>query len=213
MRRLPVYLLIDVSYSMSGEPLQAVQNGIERLASELRKNPYALETAWLSVMTFATDARVDAELTELAMFQSPTLSCRGMTSLGKGLELLGKTINSEVKKSTTDQKGDWKPLVFIMTDGSPTDNWKKGLEKFRKQKTGVVVACAAGEDADTGVLKEITANVVKLATTDEDSIGEFFKWVSSSVQVSSTKIESSGKETDDFNELPPPPKGIDLVKH
>ena len=213
MRRLPVYLLIDVSYSMNGEPLNAVQNGVEKLANELRKNPYALETAWLSVLTFADDAQVDVELTELPSFQAPKFSCRGLTALGEGLKLLGEKIREEVKKSTIDQKGDWKPLVFIMTDGSPTDKWTTGLGEFQKQKVGVVVACAAGDDADTKVLQEITPNVVRLATADEDSIGEFFKWVSSSVQISSTKIDSSGKEADSFDELPPPPKGIDLVKH
>lgn len=213
MRRLPVYLLIDVSYSMSGEPLNAVQSGVEKLATELRRNPHALETAYLSVLTFADEAQVDVELTELPMFQAPTFKTRGMTSLGKGLKLLGERITQEVNKSTPDQKGDWKPLVFIMTDGGPTDNWRDGLNDFKKAKTGVVVACAAGEGADTSVLKEITPNVVKLATADEDSIGEFFKWVSASVGISSTKVESSGQETDNFGELPPPPKGIDLVKH
>lgn len=213
MRRLPVYLLIDVSYSMSGEPLKAVQNGVEKLISELRKNPHALETAYLSVLTFASDVKVDVELTELPMFQTPKFETRGTTALGKGLKELGSRITKEVKKSTTEQKGDWKPLVFIMTDGAPTDNWKDGLTEFQKTKTGIIVACAAGNGANTKVLQKITPNVVKLATTDEESIGEFFKWVSASIGISSTKIDSSGKQTDNFGELPPPPKGIDLVKH
>ncbi|TAJ09368.1 VWA domain-containing protein [Marinilabiliaceae bacterium JC017] len=213
MRRLPVYLLIDVSGSMSGEPIHAVQNGMENLAAELRKNPYALETAWLSVITFGSDAKVDVELTELPDFQPPGLRAGGVTALGKGLKLLGNKISTEVKKTTADQKGDWKPLVFIMSDGGPTDDWRKGLEGFKKQKAGIVVACAAGKGADVSVLKEITPNVVKLDTPDEKSISEFFRWVSASVQVSSTKVESSGQEADDFGELPPPPKGIDLVKH
>lgn len=213
MRRLPVYLLIDVSGSMSGEPINAVQNGMDKLASELRKNPYALETAWLSVLTFGSDAVVEVELTELPSFQPPKLKIKGATSLGKGLKLLAEKISSEVKKSTPEQKGDWKPLVFIMTDGGPTDSWRAGLEEFKKQKSGIVVACAAGSGADISVLLEITPHVVKLETPDEESIGEFFKWVSSSVQVSSTKVESSGQDADNFGELPPPPKGIDLVKH
>lgn len=47
MRRLPIYLLLDTSSSMSGEPITAVQNGLDLLVSTLRQDPYALETAFL----------------------------------------------------------------------------------------------------------------------------------------------------------------------
>ena len=44
MRRLPVYLLIDTSGSMKGEPIESVKVGLEALVSSLRTNPYALDT-------------------------------------------------------------------------------------------------------------------------------------------------------------------------
>ena len=53
MRRLPVYLLLDTSGSMMGEPIEAVKNGVEILVSSLRQDPYALETAHLSIISFA----------------------------------------------------------------------------------------------------------------------------------------------------------------
>ena len=52
MRRLPVYLLLDCSGSMYGEPIEAVKNGVQVLVSTLRQDPYALETAYLSIITF-----------------------------------------------------------------------------------------------------------------------------------------------------------------
>ncbi|MCT4614384.1 MAG: VWA domain-containing protein [Marinifilaceae bacterium] len=212
MRRLPVYLLIDVSYSMTGEPLNAVQKGVEFLIDELRKNPYALETAWISLITFGSEATTEVELTELPLFQTPQLSIDGMTSLGKALSLLSDKIFMDVRLNTSTQKGDWKPLVFIMTDGAPTDDWKQGLKKFKQQQTGVVVACAAGKNADTNVLLQITDNVVQIDSPDQQRISDFFKWVSDSIQVSSTKADN-GENTDSFSHLPPAPKGIDLVKH
>lgn len=60
-----------------------------------------------------------------------------------------------------------------MTDGGPTDDWRKGLNEFKAAKKGVVVACAAGHDADTGVLKEITEIVLQLDTADSSSIKAF----------------------------------------
>lgn len=211
MRRLPVYLVLDISGSMTGEPIEAVKNGVQVLVSTLRQDPYALETAFLSVITFDSSARQIVPLTELSMFQMPDIHATGTTSLGEALSLLANKVNTEVAKTTAEVKGDWKPLVFLMTDGEPTDNWQKGLNDFKNQKFGMVVACAAGSGANTNILKQITEVVVQLDTADSATIKAFFKWVSASVSTGSQKIEASGKDVSGLNELPPPPPEVNIV--
>lgn len=53
----------------------------------------------------------------------------------------------------TTALGDALSLVFLMTDGAPTDDWRKGLNHFKTVRTGVVFACAAGRDVDTRILR------------------------------------------------------------
>lgn len=211
MRRLPVYLLLDTSGSMSGEPIEAVKNGVQVLISTLRSDPYALETAYLSVITFDSTARQLVPLTELSMFQMPEIQASGATAFGEALTLLANKVSSEVTKSTLEEKGDWKPIVFIMTDGGPTDNWQQGLANFKGQKFGMVVACAAGQGADTNILKQVTEIVVQLDTADSATIKAFFKWVSASVSTSSTKVETAQTDVTGLNELPPPPPEVNIV--
>ncbi len=209
-RRLPVYLLLDTSGSMSGEPIEQVKNGVQTLVSALRQDPYALETAWLSVITFGSSAAVAVPLTELTAFQTPALDARGTTSLGAALKLVSECAGRELTKTTPVIKGDWKPMVFIMTDGVPTDDWKKGFETFRQTKWGIVVGCSM-DNGDTAVLKEIAGSVVALNTSDSASIKAFFKWITVSVSASSKSVESAGKEVQGLNELPPPPPEIKVV--
>ena len=211
MRRLPVYLLLDTSGSMMGEPIEAVKNGVQTMVSALRQDPYALETAFLSIITFNSSANQPVPLAELTSFQTPPIEASGTTSLGAALTLLAQRADSEVNKTTTEQKGDWKPIVFIMTDGMPTDDWQKGLNDFQKQKWGMVVACAAGQAVDTSILKQITEVVVQLDTADSSSFKAFFKWVSASISTSSAKIEEGGKEVGGLSELPPPPPEVNVV--
>lgn len=211
MRRLPVYLLLDTSGSMSGEPIEAVKNGVQVMISSLRQNPQAIETAFISVITFDSVANQLVPLTDLASFQMVDIKASGTTSLGEALKLVANKIDNEVAKTTTEQKGDWKPLVFIMTDGIPTDDWQSGLNEFKKRKTAFTVACAAGRGADANILKQITENVVSLDTADSSSISKFFAWVTASIGVSSTKVEDSGKEVTGMNELPPPPSELNIV--
>ncbi|MBD5176640.1 MAG: VWA domain-containing protein [Bacteroides sp.] len=211
MRRLPVYLLLDCSGSMYGEPIEAVKNGVQVLVSTLRQDPYALETAYLSIITFDSNAQQVTPLTELSAFQQPNIQASGCTALGEALALLAQKADQEVTKTTLEQKGDWKPLVFIMTDGEPTDDLNKGLAEFKKRKWGMVVACAAGAGANTDTLKKITECVVSLDTADSATIKAFFKWVSASVSSGSMKVEETGAEATTLSELPPPPPEVNIV--
>ncbi|MBI0549049.1 vWA domain-containing protein [Pectobacterium parmentieri] len=211
MRRLPVYLLLDTSGSMHGEPMEAVKNGVQTLITTLRQDPYALETAYVSVITFDSSARQVVPLTDLINFKSPDLVANGTTALGEALSLVAQAIEREVQKTTAETKGDWRPLVFIMTDGAPTDDWRKGVDDFTSARTGVVVACAAGQVAETKVLQEITEIVLQLDTADSNAIKAFFKWVSASISVGSQKVESGKKEVIGLDDLPPPPPEVNVV--
>ena len=211
MRRLPVYLLIDVSGSMAGEPIEAVKNGLQTLVSALRQDPYALETAYLSVITFGSTAQQVVPLTELTAFQVPALTAGGTTSLGAALDLLTQKVKTEVALTTPTAKGDWKPLVFLMTDGLPTDDLAVGLANFKAARLGTVIACAAGQGASSEALKKITDTVVALDTADSATIKAFFKWVSASVSMTSQKVDLTKKEIGGLADLPPPPPEVNVV--
>ena len=92
MRRLPVYLLLDTSGSMSGEPIEAVKNGVQIMISSLRQNPQAIETAFLSVITFDSTAQQIIPLTDLASFQMVDIKATGVTALGEALKLVNGII-------------------------------------------------------------------------------------------------------------------------
>ena len=207
-RRLPVYLLLDVSGSMTGEPITAVQNGVQTMVSALMNEAQALETAYLSVITFSNSAEQLIPLTPLNQFNPPQLTAGGMTSLGEALKLVADCAEREVVKNTPDAKGDWRPLVFLLTDGCATDDVSKGLAEFKKRKWGIVVACAAGSGADTAELSKITEAVVTLDTADSSTLAAYFRWVTASIVTSSKSVGTANKEPSGVEQLPPPPPEV-----
>jgi uncharacterized protein YegL len=209
IRRLPVYLVLDCSGSMTGEPIEACRQGVKALLADLRGDPQALETAFLSVITFNNSAQQVCPLTELTAFAEPALAASGTTALGDALRLLEQCLDREVRKSTPTQKGDWKPLVFLMTDGQPDAGWEPAADAIKAKRVGKVIACAAGPAANSTLLKRITEDVVELSNLQPDQLKAFFKWVSSSIKMTSQNIDRPATVLE--RDLPPPPAGIVIV--
>ena len=209
-RRLPVYLVLDVSGSMSGEPIEAIKMGLRALLDDLQSNPQALETVWLSVITFGTNARQIVPLTEIGSFVEPTLTIEGSTNLADAIKVLKNAIEKEVRKNTATVKGDWKPLIFLLTDGFPDAGWEAAAAEIKKLKPGNIIACAAGPSADDKVLKQITEIVIKLQDCSAGTLGAFMKWMTDSVTRTSVSVEKKGEAAIDLPALPAD-KGIVIV--
>lgn len=195
---------------MRGEAIQSVNVGLQALISALRTDPYALESVHISIVTFDIAARELFPLTPLDEIQLAEITApqSGATFLGAALELLVDRVDRYVVRTTADHKGDWRPLLFVMTDGTPSDmqSYRDAIPEVKRRGFGNVVVCAAGPKAKIDVLKELSDTIVHLETTDSSSFASFFKWVSASVSMGSTSAGATEPSL-----LPPPPDEVQVV--
>ena len=210
LRRLPVYVLLDCSESMIGPGIEGLRTAVDAMLRELRRNPQALETVWMSFISFAGTARQMVPLAALEEIQPPTLSIAPGTALGAALGLAARSIRSDVHKSTSAQKGDFRPLVFIITDGEATDDWKSGASELAATKASVY-AIGCGQDVNFHQLGKITENVLRVDQVEAESMARLLKWVSGSVQAASRAIADVGEESL-TESLPSDLKKVDLSK-
>lgn len=210
MRRLPVYFLLDTSGSMNGEPIQALNNALSGMINNLRSDAQAAETLWISIITFDREVKEIVPLTALETFQLPEITCpeSGPTFTGKALEMLYEKVGKEIRKGSPTQKGDWRPLLFLFTDGKPNDLqlYNQMTTKIQSLNFGAIVGCIAGSKDVGAKLKELTNDVVHLDTADSTTLKQFFKWVSDTIEQGN---KSMG--TTDNVALPPPPSEVHLV--
>jgi len=204
MRRLPVYFLLDTSGSMYGEPIEALNNALSGMINTLRSDAQASESLWISIITFDREVKEILPLTDLQSFQLPLITCpqSGPTFTGKALEFLCDKVQADIKKGSADQKGDWKPLCFLFTDGKPSDIqlYKEVIPRVKAQNFGAFVGCAAGNLADDEKLKQLTDTVVHLETADSNTLKQFFMWVSDTIEQGNKSMGVTDSVT-----LPPPP--------
>lgn len=195
---------------MYGEPIQALNNALAGMINNLRTDPQALDSLWVSIITFDREVRELVPLTELVSFQLPEITCpqSGPTHTGKGLEVLHDLVSKGVRRGTSSQKGDWRPLLFVFTDGKPSDLqlYREMIPKIKAVNFGVIIGCAAGHLADLTLLKELTDTVVHLDTADTATLKTFFKWVSDTIEQGNKSVG-----TQESLPLPPPPTEINLV--
>ncbi len=218
MRRLPVYLLLDCSESLIGDGIRQIERGVHTLLSTLRSDPHALETVCLSCITFDGAARVDFPLTEIAAVQPPKLIVRPGTALGAALNLCADCIQREVRKTTHDTKGDYRPLIILITDGQATDDCQTALKRLGaavKPTPANIYAIGCGDDVDLHALKELTDIVLHMPEMEEADFKKLFVWLTASVQSASIAAEGADPRSvalaklpdtiTKVDRLPPPP--------
>nr|WP_290428676.1 VWA domain-containing protein [Defluviimonas salinarum] len=202
--------MLDTSGSMRGEPIEAVNTGIRVMVSALRQDPHALETVCVSIITFDADANVVVPLTALDELQVPQISTpqSGPTHLGRALETLGTRIRQEIRRSTSDQKGDWAPYLFVMTDGKPSDLmvFEEQCPKIRSIGFASIIGCVAGPKARKEDLAPLCDHVVALDTMDSAGFSSLFKWVTAAISGGNRSMGATATVS-----LPPPPPEIQIV--
>jgi len=193
MRRFPIYFLIDISESMVGDQIQQVEEGMASIIKAVKSDPHAIETVWVSILVFAGQAKTLVPLQEVVSFYPPRFPIGSGTSLSKGLGHLMYELRTNLVKTTYEQKGDWKPLVFLFTDGVPTDDSKTAVAEWKQhwQKTANLVAISFGDENNTALLTELTENVLLFKNSTEDDYRKFFRWITDSIKTSSVSVESS----------------------
>ncbi len=197
-RPLHFIWILDTSGSMGGEKIQqlnfAISESLPEMQSVARGNPNA--QLLVRVVTFASGARWHVgSPTPVDQFRWSDVSAGGVTDMGQALTLV-----SEQLKMPPMAARALPPVLVLVSDGQPTDDFNSGLAALMAEPWGakaVRIAIAIGRDADTDVLTRFmgaNTELRPLEAKNAASLVDFIRWASTAVvkSASAPATESDG---------------------
>ena len=204
-RALPVLILADTSGSMSVDgKIAALNDAIKDMVSTFKKESARQAEIQVGLITFGGDsAEVHLPLAKATEIESiQTLDAIGRTPMGHAFELATDIL--EDKELITSR--DYRPVLVLLSDGIPTDNWKEGLDRLTSSERGQKAsrfAMAIGAEANIDVLEgfnnDLEAPVFK--AHEARDIHRFFRAVTMSVTARSQSRTPNEIAPVNFDEL------------
>ena len=210
-RPLHFIFLADCSTSMSGGKIQALNHAIREAITHMREvakgNPNA--EVLVRAIKFSAGAQWHvSQPTNVDEFEWNDLSVSGMTDMGRALLLV-----TEALKVSSMPERALPPVLVLVSDGQPTDDFKGGLQALMAEpwgKKAVRLAIAIGEDADTGVLRDFIGHteVQPLQANNAEDLVNYIRWASTAVLQAASAPASRAADAPAGSNVPlPPPPG------
>ncbi|MBQ3885318.1 MAG: VWA domain-containing protein [Ruminococcus sp.] len=159
-KSLVIFFLIDTSGSMKGKKMGELNTVMEELIPEIRRVGEADTEVKVAVLTFSTEVRwMYSTPIPIEDFEWARLRASGVTSMGAAF----KELNQRMSRNgfLNSPSLSFAPVIFLMTDGYPSDDYKEGLKELQSNswyKFGLKAALGIGQEANDNILAEFTGS-------------------------------------------------------
>ena len=179
--RCPCVLLLDISGSMNGQPISELNAGLAVFNDELAADSLAMQRVEVAIVTFGP-TKVELPFTTAEQFYPPTLVCQGDTPMGSAIMQALDLVRNRKNDYRTNGISFYRPWVFLITDGGPTDAWQAAAAAVKEGEASKAFAffSIGVKGANMEVLKQISSR--EPLSLEGLKFRELFSWLSTSLR-------------------------------
>lgn len=185
--RCACVLLLDVSNSMTGDPIRMVNDAIRSFKDEVSRDALSSQRVQIAVVAFNHEVNIKQDFIDVSKFKPPVLTASGGTKIAGAVNRALDMLDQQKKVYRANDIGVYRPIVLLITDGYPEHDTPEEIDeaarRISEEEVGrhVVFFAFGIKGADMGKLAEIS--VRKPRRVDEAQISEIFQWLSDSVSM------------------------------
>lgn len=179
--RCPCLLLLDVSGSMTGEPILELNAGLKDFRGELVTDELASKRVEVACITFGP-VNVATEFETAGVFQPPWLRAMGDTPMGAAITAGIELVRLRKEAYRSNGIAFYRPWIFLITDGEPTDEWEAAAREVKKGEAARAFAFfgVGVQSANMEILRRIAVREpLKLKGLQFRNL---FRWLSNSMK-------------------------------
>lgn len=177
--RCACVMLLDTSGSMAGAPIDQLNAGLSAFQADVQTDALARRRLEVAIVTFGGTVNTIQEWVSAGAFEAPTLIPNGGTPMGEAVTRALQMVSQRKQEYKEAGLKYYRPWVFLITDGAPTDTWQQAAASARQeaQRNGLNFFAIGVNAADMTTLKAFTDRVLRL---DGLKFQELFVWLSQS---------------------------------
>jgi uncharacterized protein YegL len=143
---------------MRGNRISELNSGLAVYRDELMADGLAKKRVEVSIITFGGEVTTTVDFTTAEQFQPPQLTASGDTPMGAAIHRAIDAINERKQIYRTNGIMFYRPWIFMITDGGPTDEWRSAAERVKQGEAskGFSFFAIGVEDADVDTLQKIS---------------------------------------------------------
>jgi uncharacterized protein YegL len=188
--RCPVVLLLDTSRSMYQESrIQRLNEGVRTFKQDVESDSTAKRRVEVAIVTFGGSVRLAQDFVTCDAFEPQDFKCDGDTPMGEGIRFALERLEERKRQYKEAGVTYYRPWVFLLTDGGPTDDWQSTVEVVRSAESSKRLsffAVGVGEHPDMETLAKIAPPERPPLRLDAAKFKDLFLWLSSSMKRVST---------------------------